>query len=136
MLRKNAKVELISRVPLFSGLSRKELGEVAMIADEIDLPAGRALMTQGEIGREFYAIVEGSVKVEKNGRKVRTLHAGDFVGEVALLTDARRNATVTAVTPLRVLVMTDTAFRSLTRRMPSIAQKLLAPLADRLGDTL
>lgn len=136
MLRKNAKVELISRVPLFSGLSRKELGEVAMIADEIDLPAGRTLMTQGEIGREFYAIVEGSVKVEKNGRKVRTLHAGDFVGEVALLTDARRNATVTAVTPLRVLVMTDTAFRSLTRRMPSIAQKLLAPLADRLGDTL
>ncbi len=136
MLRKNAKVDLISRVPLFQGLSKKELGEVAMIADEIDLPEGRTLMTQGERGREFFVIVEGSVKVTKGGRKVNELHAGDFVGEIALLTDARRNATVTATTPVRVLVVTDTAFRSLLRRMPSISPKLLAPLAERLDDSV
>jgi len=136
VLRKNAKVDLISRAPLFSELSKKELGEVASIADEIDLPAGRALTTQGERGREFFVIVEGSVKVEKNGRKVNELHAGDFFGEVALLTDATRNATVTATAPLRVLVVTDTAFKSLTRRMPSIAPKLLAPLAERIDDNL
>jgi CRP-like cAMP-binding protein len=136
VLRKNAKVELISRVPLFSDLSKKELGEVASIADEIDLPAGRKLVTQGELGREFFVIIEGSVKVAKNDRKVNELHAGDFFGEVALLTRAHRNATVTATSPVRVLVITDTAFRSLTRRMSSISPKLLAQLAQRVDDTI
>jgi CRP-like cAMP-binding protein len=135
VLRKNAKVELISRVPLFGDLSKKELGEVASIADELDIKAGRTLMEQGRPGREFFVIVEGAVKVAKNGRKVNELHDGDYVGEIALLTDAPRNATVTAITPLRVLVVTATAFRSLTRQMPSLASKLLSTLAGRLNDT-
>jgi CRP-like cAMP-binding protein len=135
VLRKNAKVELISRVPLFSGLSKKELTEVASIADELDLESGRMLMEQGKPGREFFVIVEGTVDVAKDGRKVNELRDGAYVGEIALLTDAPRNATVTATSPLRVLVVTDTAFRSLTRRMPSLSPKLLSSLAGRLNDT-
>ncbi len=135
MLRKNAKLELLARVPLFGGLSKKELGQVASIADEIDLKEGYTLVEQGRLGREFFIIVSGSVRVAKNGRKVNELSDGDYFGEIALITDAPRNATVTATTPLRVLVVTDTAFRSLTRRMPSISQKLLTTLAARLADS-
>jgi len=135
VLRKNAKLEMLGRVPLFAGLSKKELTQVASIADEIDLPPGYVLVEQGRVGREFFVIVSGSVRVAKNGRKVNELGDGDYLGEIALLTDAPRNATVTATTPLRALVITDTAFRSLTRRMPSISQKLLTTLAARLDDS-
>jgi CRP-like cAMP-binding protein len=135
-LRKDAKVELIKRVPLFAQCSRKELAEVASIADEIDLPAGKELIREGERGREFFVLLDGTADVRKNGRRIAEMKAGDFFGEIALVSDAPRTATVTTSSPARALVVTDRSFRALLRHSPSIQLKVLQALADRLTDTV
>ena len=133
MLRKNAKVELIKRVPLFSHCSKKELGLVAQIADEIDLPEGKTLMREGDRGREFFILVEGSADVRRRNRKVNTLQNGDFFGEIALVSQRPRTATVTTSSPVRALVVTEQSFRSLLDRAPDVQRKVLQALADRVG---
>ena len=70
MLRKDAKIELLRQVTLFAGCSKKELGQIALIADEIDFPAGKALIRQGETGRQFFVVIEGTVKVTQDGKKI------------------------------------------------------------------
>jgi CRP/FNR family cyclic AMP-dependent transcriptional regulator len=132
-LGKNAKVELIKRAPLFSQCSRRELAEVASIADELDLPAGRELIRQGRRGREFFVLLEGEADVTQNGSTIATMKAGDFFGEIALISDAPRTATVTAKTPVRVLVVTDRSFKTLLEHVPSIQLKVLRALAERLA---
>lgn len=134
MLRKNAKLELIKRVPLFAGCSRRELEEIASIADEIHLPEGRTLTKEGATGREFLVLVEGTADVRRNGRRINTLGAGDFLGEIALVTGTPRTATVTTTSPARMLVVTARDFRSLLRRLPSMQLKVLEALAARLPD--
>jgi CRP/FNR family transcriptional regulator, cyclic AMP receptor protein len=133
VLRRDAKVELLKRVPLFAGCSKKELGEIAMVADEIDVGPGQVLTTEGDSGREFFVLVEGSADVRRNGRKVSALGSGDFFGEIALVSDRPRTATVTTTVPVRLLVVTDRAFRELMRKVPSIQLKVLTALADRLA---
>ena len=132
-LRRNAKVELIRKVPLFSRCSRRELTEIASIADEIDLPAGKELIREGERGREFFVLVEGGAEVTQGGRRINTLASGDFFGEIALVSRAPRTATVTATSPIRALVVTERAFRSLLERSPEIQLKVLQALAERLA---
>ena len=133
MLRRNAKIELLKRVPLFAGCSRKELGEIALVADEIDVRAGKVLTREGDSGREFFVLVDGAAEVRRKGRKVRTLKAGDFFGEIALVSKRPRTATVSITTPATLLVVTDRAFRGLMEKMPSIQVKVLTALADRLA---
>jgi CRP-like cAMP-binding protein len=135
-LRKDAKAELIKRVPLFSQCTKKELAEVAHIADEIDLPAGKDLMREGERGREFFVLLEGTADVSKKKRKLAEMKSGDFFGEIALVSDAPRSATVTTSAPVRALVVTDRDFRTLLRHSPGIQLKVLQALADRLTDTV
>jgi CRP/FNR family transcriptional regulator, cyclic AMP receptor protein len=136
-LRKNAKIELLKSVPLFSQCTRKELAAVAAVADEIDLREGRELTRQGAPGREFFVLIEGEAEVRRNGRKVRTLGDGDFFGEIALVTKRPRTATVVARTPVRVLVVTDRSFRRMIEESPSMQTKVLQALAERLsGDDL
>lgn len=131
-LRKNAKIELIKNVPLFSRCSKKELAAVAAEADELVLPKGRALTTQGARGAEFVVIVDGSADVSKNGRRINQLGSGDFLGEIALISGALRTATVTTTSETRILVLTDRGFRRLTRVMPSIQASVLRALSERL----
>lgn len=131
-LRKDAKTKLLESVPLFAGCSKKELGEVALIADELDLKEGRTLITEGERGREFFVLVQGTATVTRGGRKVRELGPGSFFGEIALVSDVPRTATVVAASPVRVLVVTDRAFTRLMQRVPSIAIKVLGALAERV----
>jgi len=131
-MRKDAKVALIKSVPLFAGLAQSQLAEVASIADEIDLPQGKVLMRQGERGREFFALLEGEVEIRRNGRKLATRGQGDFVGEIALLSERPRVATVTALTPVRALVIRDRDFHALIRRTPQIALKVLQAFVERL----
>jgi CRP/FNR family cyclic AMP-dependent transcriptional regulator len=133
MLRKNAKIELIKSVPLFSELSRRHLEEVAGIADEIDLREGKELTKEGRAGREFFVLVEGNADVKKGSRRINTLGGGDFFGEIALVTRRPRTATVVATSPVRALVITDRSFRTLLERQPEIQAKVMSALAARLG---
>jgi CRP/FNR family cyclic AMP-dependent transcriptional regulator len=136
-LRRNAKIDLIKHVPLFAQCSKKELASIAAVADEIDLGEGRELTRQDAPGREFFVLVEGEADVRRNGRKIRTLSDGDFFGEIALVTDRPRTATVVARTPVRLLVVTDRAFRRMLEESPQMQAKVMQALADRLsGDNL
>ena len=133
MLRRDAKIELLKRVPLFAGCSKKELGEIALVADEIDVDKGKVLTREGDSAREFFVLVEGAAEVRRKGRKVATLGSGDFFGEIALVSSRPRTATVTATAPGRLLVVTDRAFQQLLQKMPSLQLKVLTALADRLA---
>ena len=131
-LHRDAKVDLLKAVPLFAACSKAELQRVASLADELDLAEGATLIREGERGREFLVIASGTVKVTRKGKTIRDLGAGDYVGEIALVADVPRTATVTATSPVRLLVITDRAFRSVLEQMPSIATKVLQSLGQRL----
>ena len=122
----NAKIALIKSAPLFENCTKQELQSSARIADELDV-------REGERGREFFVIVTGEVEVRRKGRKMATLGPGSFVGEMALLSKIPRVATVTAATPLDVLVITDRAFLDLLEKMPSLTVKVARTLAERVG---
>lgn len=132
-MRKNSKIELLRRVPLFAKCSKRDLEAIAALADEIELPAGRELTKQGERGREFFVLVEGSAEVRKNNRKINALSAGDFFGEISLVTERERSATVTATAPVRALVLTKPAFSGLLRKSPGIQLKVLEAAVERLS---
>src|SRR5438067_7428828 len=119
-LRKSAKEQLIKGVPLFSHCTGRELSALATEADELTLPEGKELTRQGERGREFMVIVEGSANVSKNGRSVNKLGAGDFIGEIALIADVPRTATVKTTSETTVLVLTDRAFKRVADKIPSV----------------
>src|SRR5437868_11332436 len=131
-LRKDAKVKAISKVPLFAGLSKQQLGQVASIADEIDLRQGKVLTREGERGREFFVLLQGEAEVRRKGKKLATRRAGEFFGEIALVSDLPRIATVTTTTPVRALVIRDTEFRGLLGRTPQIAKIGRASCRERV----
>jgi CPA1 family monovalent cation:H+ antiporter len=135
-LGKDAKVELIRKVPLFSKLSKKELQEIAQLADEIDLPEGKVLTRQGAPGREFVVLLDGSADVDKDGKHVNSLGKGDFFGEIALVTKQPRTATVTLTSPARALVITERDFSMLLKHSPDIGRGILEALAERLAPEL
>src|SRR5919202_6525682 len=105
-------------IPLFAGVSRKGLGAIAAAADEITVRQGRDLVREGEHGRELYVVVDGSVRVTRNGRKVATMGPGDFFGELALISGAPRSATVTAETETPVMVLDPRRFGVVMDREP------------------
>jgi CRP/FNR family cyclic AMP-dependent transcriptional regulator len=132
MLRKDAKIELIKRVPLFSRCTKRELGMIALLADELDLPEGRELTHQGSRGQEFVILVEGGADVVRNGKVVNKLKSGDFFGEISLITGRPRTATVVTRRRSRLLIMHSPAFRALLRDSPSIQAKVLEAVVARL----
>jgi len=135
-LGKDAKVELLKRVPLFSRLDKKGLQDVAQIADQLDLPAGKEMATQGDRGREFFVLLDGEADVTKNGEHVNTMKTGDFFGEIALVTKMPRTATVTATTEVDVLVITERDFDALLKRSPEIGRSVAEALAERVAPEL
>ncbi len=132
-LRRDAKIELLKRAPLFQGCSKSELRALARSADELDLRQGTVITREGRPGREFFVLISGTASVTKNGEQVAELGAGDWFGEIALLTDTPRTATVTATSPVDVLVVTDRSFRTVVETMPSIALKILSSVSARLA---
>ena len=133
MLRKNAKVDLIKSAPLFSECSRKHLNEIAEIADEIDLGEGKELTKEGRPGREFFVLIDGTADVKRGNRRINQMGAGDFFGEISLITQRPRTATVVATSPVRALVITDRSFRRLLEHQPEIQGKVMSAVAARLG---
>jgi CRP/FNR family cyclic AMP-dependent transcriptional regulator len=132
MLRKNSKVELLRRVPLFAGCSNKELARIAMVADEIDFRPGKTLIREGELGREFFVLIDGSAQISRKGKPIDTAGPGDFFGEMALLADQPRNATVTTTSAVNALVVTARSFRDMIGDNPLIALKVMRAVAERL----
>ena len=132
-LRRDAKIELLKRAPLFAGCSKSELRALASSADELDLREGTVITREGRPGREFFVLISGTAEVTKKEKKIADLGAGDWFGEIALLTDAPRTATVKATSPVDVLVITDRRFRNVVETMPSIALKILSSIGERLA---
>jgi CRP/FNR family transcriptional regulator, cyclic AMP receptor protein len=128
---KDVKTKLISGVPLFAQCSKAELQEIAAIADEIDIAEGKELTREGSPGREFFVIIEGTASVAQDGDQINELGPGDFFGEVALVKDTPRTATVTATSPVRALVITRQNFKRLIEQQPDIERTVLKALVDR-----
>jgi CRP-like cAMP-binding protein len=131
-ITKDTKVLALKRSPLFEGLNRKQLQQLARVADDRDVEPGTVLCKEGSRGREFFVIVEGEASVSKAGKRIANLGSGDFFGEIALLERVERTATVTAKTPLRFFVVTDHAFKTVVATDPRIERSLLRALARRL----
>jgi CRP/FNR family cyclic AMP-dependent transcriptional regulator len=132
LFSQDTKVTALKRAPLFEGLSRKELTHLARVSEDMEIEAGATLCKEGEIGHEFFVIVEGEVEIKRGSKKVALRGGGEFVGEIALLEQTPRTATVTAKTPLRVFVLTDKDFRDMLKENPSVERKILRALARRV----
>jgi len=134
-LHKDAKSELIRSLPLFVDCTPPEVAEVAAIATEIDLGAGRQLATENADGQEFVVIIDGSADVTHGDTVVNTLSAGDFFGEIALVTGQPRTASVIATTPVHALIIEGHAFRRLLEDAPDIREKVERAVAERTSES-
>jgi CRP/FNR family transcriptional regulator, cyclic AMP receptor protein len=134
LFSQDTKVKALKGAPLFEGLSRKELAQLARVSEDLEVEPGTVLCKEGDIGHEFFVIVDGKVKVTRKGRRVSVRGGGDFVGEIALIEDVPRTATVTAETPVRLFVLTRKDFRHLLDEQPNVERKVMRVLARRLAE--
>jgi CRP/FNR family cyclic AMP-dependent transcriptional regulator len=134
LFTKDAKVDALKQVPLFEGLSKKELAEIASASEDIALQPGAVLVREGGLAREFFVLIDGTVEVTKNGKKIDERSGGDFVGEMGLISHQKRNATVTAKTPVRCFILTSRDFRRTLDDNRSIERKVLLALAERVAN--
>jgi len=134
MARRDAFIDHLQQVPLFAACSRKDLQLVARRAEDVRVSGGKALISEGETGHEFFVILEGEAKVMRHGRKIASLGAGDAFGELALLEKAPRNSTIIAETDMELVVLGQREFAGLIDEVPGFARKLLAGMAKRLRD--
>jgi CRP/FNR family cyclic AMP-dependent transcriptional regulator len=121
----------LASIDLFSSLSKRERGEIAARADELDVPEGTHLVREGEFAYEFFVIEEGSAEVLRGGQHVASLGPGDFLGEMGIVTRAPRNASVVARSPVRVIVMNEQDFRGVARMFPSVADRIREAVRER-----
>ena len=129
---RDTKVEALKRAPLFEGLSKKEFGELARVSEDLDFAPGKVLCAEGRAGEELFVIMEGEVDVTRHGKKVAKGGDGDFFGEIALIEDIPRTATVTTATQVRCFILTRRTFLRLLDEHPSIERKVMRALAKRL----
>lgn len=132
LFTRDKKVEALKRAPLFEGLSRKQLSELAKVTEDVDLQAGKVLCREGEAGQEFFVIMDGEAEVTRRGKRLATRRRGEFIGEIAVIEDVPRTATVTAKTPIRCFVLTRQSFLRLLDEQPAIERKVLRALAKAL----
>jgi CRP/FNR family transcriptional regulator, cyclic AMP receptor protein len=128
----NDREDLLGQVPLFAGISAPGIEQLGAIADEVEVRAGTVLTQQGHREGFFFIVLEGTVRIERDGRTVNILGPGDYLGEIALLDGGPRTATVAADTDVRLLGLTEWMFRGLLAEHPSIALKTLESVAGRL----
>jgi CRP-like cAMP-binding protein len=131
-MARDAFIDHLAEVPLFSACSKKDLQLVAKRAEDVKVDAGKRLVTEGDTGTEFFVVIDGKATVSKRGQRVAELGPGGFFGELALLDKAPRNATVTAETPMELVVLGQREFAGLIDDVPEFAHKLLAGVARRL----
>jgi CRP/FNR family transcriptional regulator, cyclic AMP receptor protein len=131
----DAKIRLLSGVALFSPCAKHELKRIAALVDEIEAPKGKTLAKEGETGSEFFVVVQGKATARRNGRKLGTIGPGSFFGELALLDQGPRVATVIADTDMQLLVLTSRSFFSLLDKTPSVSRRILRGMAERLRES-
>lgn len=129
---RDEKLEKMRRVPLFAGLGGRELERLGMLTDEVDLPAGRVLMRQGDRGEELFVLMRGAARVERDGRDPVTLLADDWFGEIALVDGGPRTATVTLSEDSALLVVGRSQFHQLMEEFPDVRDQILDLLAQRV----
>jgi CRP-like cAMP-binding protein len=134
-LRRDAKVELLRKVPLFDRVSRREMAKIAALATEVSYSAGVPLLRQGSRDDGFFILLNGEVDVRHGARQVQTLKRGQFFGEIGLLANVKRTATVTTGTPVDALRIAGGDFRNLLQSSPTLALAVLEELAYRLQTT-
>jgi CRP-like cAMP-binding protein len=125
---------LLATFPVFRGLSWAEYERLAGLVAQDDVEAGKVLNVQGDGGSRFFVIVEGEAEVLQDGTAIRRLGPGEHFGEIAILSEGRRTATVVAATPMRLLVMFGTAFRLMEEEFPSVARALYSDAARLLDE--
>jgi len=133
-MKRSEKVERLRKVPLFSGLSLKHLNTIAGLADETEVKSGKVLGRQGKLEPQFVLIVEGNARVERDGKILAHLKAGDFAGEMSLIDGQPRSATVIAESPCSLLVIDARSFGELLETVPGLQRKMLLTLSQRLRD--
>ena len=131
-MARDEKIELLRTVPLFAGLGNRELERISTLADIIDLPADRRIMSQGERGTEMFVLVDGNARVERDGAPLGDRGAGEVLGEIALLDGGPRTATVTLTEPSRLLVLARREFHALMDEFPDVRLHVLETVASRL----
>jgi CRP-like cAMP-binding protein len=132
--RASAKVELLRNVPLFSGLSAKELMSLSRLMDEVELKPGTVIIREGNTGGEFFIVIEGTIEVKRRNRRLARLGPGDYLGEIALIDHGPRTATAICETSTRLLVLASREFHSMLASDPRIENKILRTLAARVRD--
>ena len=135
LFSRDTKVESLKRAPLFAELSRKDLTALARVTEDVDVGPGKVLCKEGRPAEEFFVIMDGEVEVTRRGKKLATRQRGDFFGEIALVLDTPRTATVTAKTPIRFFVLTRRSFLRVLDQHPGIERKVMRALARRLVST-
>lgn len=131
---RDPKVGRLSQVQLFSACTKRDLARIAALAEEIEVPAGRVVVRQGDPGREAFVISEGRAKATIRGKGTAELGPGECFGEMALLHSAPRSATVTAESDMRLLVLGSREFSALVEDMPVVGRRVLAAVAERLRE--
>ena len=126
------KTKALGEAPLFARCSKKELEFLASRTDDVDVPAGRKLTSQGQAGDTFYVLLEGEADVDIDGRHRRTLRVGDFFGEISMLDRGAATATVVTRTPLRLMVMSHSQFRDAIKANDSLLSQVMAAMGGRL----
>jgi CRP/FNR family cyclic AMP-dependent transcriptional regulator len=129
---RNAKVELLGNVRLFSGCNKRELARIAALVDEVEAPKGKVLLRQGDPGQECFVIAEGKAKATIRAKGSAMLGPGAFFGEMSLLDQGPRSATVIAETDMRLLVLGSREFSSLINEVPPVAVRIMRGLAERV----
>ena len=131
-LHRDQRIELLKGVDLFAGCTKEQLRQIASLSTELDVRTGQVLAEQGQLGLQFFVIIEGTAQASRNGIVLATLTPTDFFGELALLDGGGRTATVVAETDMRLLVLTRAEFNQLCRSYPSVSQRMLAVIGGRL----
>lgn len=131
----DTKAESLGRAPLFADLSKDERAQLAKATEDLEVEVGRVLCREGELAQEFFVIIEGEAEVTKDGEHLSKLGDGDFFGEIALIVDIPRTATVTASSPLRFFVLSRQSFWGMMDQMPGVERKILRALARRVLTT-
>jgi CRP/FNR family cyclic AMP-dependent transcriptional regulator len=128
----DAKLDLLRRIPLFMGLDRHQIERLGQLAEEVDVPAGKMLIRQGDSGGDLMVLASGQVAVVRDGGHIRTLGPGDFFGEIALIDGGLRTATITTEEPSRLVVLGRREFHAVMDEFPEVASRILATMADRI----